>query len=171
MIRAGVLTLSDKGAAGQRPDGSGPLVIDILKSQAIETQLYEIIPDDFSEITACLQDWSDNKGLNLIITTGGTGVSPRDVTPEATMAVIDKRIPGMEEVMRTESLKKTPHAMLSRSVAGIRKSTLIINLPGSPDGAGTSLDAVMPAIRHAVGKICGDMSECSQADIKKELLK
>jgi len=120
-----------------------------------------LIPDDFEQIVTTLEKWTDSLATDLILTTGGTGVSPRDITPEATDKVIDRELPGFAERMRQESLKKTPHAIISRAIAGIRRRTLIINLPGSPKGAIENLEAVWPAIPHAIAKIQGDPSDCS----------
>ena len=161
MIKAGVLTLSDKGAQGQRFDESGPIIQEILRGHDIETGIYEIIPDAYDTIVDRLKTWTDELALPLIVTTGGTGLAPRDVTPEATLAVIERRVPGMEEVMRMESLKKTPHAMISRAVVGVRKRTLIVNLPGSPKAVQDCLGAVISALPHALAKLSGDMSECA----------
>ncbi len=161
MKKAGVLTLSDKGSRGQREDKSGELVQAILKGLGISVERYEIIPDETELIRSMLVSWTDEICLDLIITTGGTGLSDRDVTPEATLSVIDKRVPGMEEVMRSVSLQKTPHAMISRAVVGVRKRTLIINLPGSPKGATECLESVAPALTHALSKLGGDMSDCA----------
>jgi molybdenum cofactor synthesis domain-containing protein len=161
MKRAGVLTLSDKGSKGLRQDLSGPIIIEILKGLGISVEVSAIIPDDLTLIKERLTSWCDKQSLDLIVTTGGTGLSPRDVTPDATLTVIDKRVPGMEEVMRLESLKKTPHAMISRAVVGVRKHTLIINVPGSPKGARECLESIAPALPHALDKLGGDMSECA----------
>jgi molybdenum cofactor synthesis domain-containing protein len=161
MKRAGVLTLSDKGSEGLRQDLSGPIIIEILKGLGISVEVSAIIPDDLTLIKERLTSWCDKQSLDLIITTGGTGLSPRDVTPDATLAVIDKRVPGMEEVMRLESLKKTPHAMISRAVVGVRKHTLIVNIPGSPKAARECLESIAPALPHALDKLGGDMSECA----------
>ncbi|MEA3221839.1 MAG: MogA/MoaB family molybdenum cofactor biosynthesis protein [Thermodesulfobacteriota bacterium] len=161
MIRAGVLTLSDKASKGQREDISGKIVQAILRDADITTVLYEIIPDEYDLITSKLIDWCDNKSISLIVTTGGTGLSPRDFTPDATLNVIEKEVPGMEEVMRIKSLEKTPHAMISRAAVGIRKETLIVNLPGSPGAVQDCLNAIMGAIPHALKKIGGDMSDCT----------
>lgn len=159
-MNAGILTLSDKGSRGEREDVSGALIREMLESAGITLAAYEIIPDEADIISAKLRDWSDGEGLNLIVTTGGTGLSPRDVTPEATLAVIEKRVPGMEEAMRAESLKKTPHAMISRAVAGIRGRTLIVNLPGSPKAVRENLAVILPALPHALSKLAGDMNDC-----------
>jgi len=165
VIRAGVLTLSDKGAKGQRTDSSGKIIQEILNQAGIDIAVYDIIPDDKVLIEDVLIKWCDDLHLNLVVTTGGTGLSPRDVTPEATMSVINKRIPGIEEVMRMESLKKTPHAMLSRAVAGARNETLIINLPGSPNAVRDCLGVIIDALGHAVAKLGGDMSDCAPLNI------
>lgn len=161
-MKAGILTLSDKGARGERVDLSGPALTEWLKPKGVETELYEMIPDDEDLIAAKLSEWADNGGLDIILTTGGTGVSPRDVTPEATTRVLDKVIPGLGELMRSRSLAKTPSAAISRAVAGIRGRTLIINLPGSPRGAVENLEAVWDAVPHAVAKIQGDPSDCAR---------
>ena len=161
MIKAGVLTLSDKGSRGERVDLSGPEVIRMLKEIGIETDCCEIVPDETEIIAAKLIEFVDERKLDLVVTTGGTGVSPRDVTPEATLKVIDREIPGMAEAMRRESMQKTPHAMISRAVAGIRKTTLIVNLPGSPKGVRENLAVILPALKHAIEKIKGDPSDCA----------
>ena len=164
VFRVGILTLSDRSAAGQRPDASGPNVRDTLTAQlqhAFEVTQYEVIPDDRNLIEQKLIQWSDELGLNLIVTTGGTGVAPRDVTPDATLAVIDKQVPGMAEAMRAASLLKTPMAVVSRAVVGIRGRTLIVNLPGSPKGARENLEAIIVALPHAVEKIAGDPTDCA----------
>jgi molybdopterin adenylyltransferase len=163
-FKVGILTLSDKGAAGKRPDTSGQGLRDTLQAQlthAFEIIAYEVIPDEQALIEQKLCDWADHLKLNLILTTGGTGVAPRDVTPDATLAVIQKQVPGMAEAMRAYSLQKTPMAVISRAVAGIRGQTLIINLPGSPKGARESLEAIIAALPHALEKIMGDPSDCA----------
>lgn len=162
MITVGILTLSDKGARGEREDLSGVEIKRLMAEIPAEVKAYEVIPDEKFLIKDKLIEYADELGLDVIITTGGTGVSPRDVTPDATLEVIDKEIPGMAEVMRFESLKKTPRAMISRAVVGLRGRTLIINLPGSPKGVRENLSAILPAISHAVEKIKGDPSECAQ---------
>ncbi len=160
MLRAGVLTISDRSSQGLREDASGPQLAEMLRLHEIEVVWTAVVPDEESEICEALKLWADENSADLILTSGGTGVSPRDVTPEATMAVVQRLIPGMAEAMRAASLLKTPHAMISRAVAGVRGKTLIINLPGSPKGAVENLEAVMPALKHAIAKIQGDPSEC-----------
>jgi molybdenum cofactor synthesis domain-containing protein len=160
LIKAGVITLSDKGSRGEREDLSGPEVIRMLKEAGIETVLSEVVPDEAELIAAKLVELADARRLDLVVTTGGTGVSPRDVTPDATLKVIDREIPGMAEAMRRESMLKTPHAMISRAVAGIRGATLIVNLPGSPRGVRENLAVILPALKHAVEKIKGDPRDC-----------
>jgi molybdopterin-guanine dinucleotide biosynthesis protein MobB len=161
MIKAAILTMSDKGAVGERSDASGPALEKWLAEHEVTTLKYKMIPDDIATIYATLKEWCDSGRFDLILTTGGTGVSPRDVTPDATEQVLDRIIPGFGEAMRMRSLEKTPNAIISRAVAGIRGKTLIINLPGSPKGAMENLEAVWPAIPHAVAKIQGDPSECA----------
>ena len=162
MIRDGVLTVSDKGSRGQREDTAGPLVAEILTDAGYNVKKRDIVPDDRDKIAECLIAWVDKEDIRLIVTTGGTGVSPTDVTPEAMLKIITYQIPGMAEAMRTESLKKTPHAMLSRAMAGVRGRSLIINLPGSPGGAKENLAVIVPALSHALAKISGDPSDCAQ---------
>ena len=159
--RIGVLTLSDKGSQGQRVDESGPVVQEMLHAVGQVTHT-AVLPDDIKSIAELLIVWSDQEQLDLIVTTGGTGLTPRDVTPQATSQVIDYEVPGMAEVMRMQSLKKTSHAMLSRAIVGVRRQTMIVNLPGSPKGARENLDAVMPALPHALAKLAGDPSDCGQ---------
>lgn len=158
MIKIGILTMSDKGSRGERLDESGQVIKDMVKDLG-EVVLYEIIPDEKELIKKRLIEFSER--VDLLLTTGGTGLSPRDVTPEATLEVIEREIPGIPEAMRYEGLKKTPHAMLSRAVAGVRKDCLIINLPGSPKAVREALEVLLPAISHAVEKIKGDAGECA----------
>ena len=161
MFSVGIITVSDKGARGEREDKSGPAIKEIVASLPAEVKIYEIVPDSKEIIANKIKEFADNRGLDLIITTGGTGVSPRDVTPEATLEVIEKEIPGMAEVMRLEGLKKTPHAMISRAIVGMRHQSLIINLPGSPKAVRENLFAILPALPHALSKIKGDETECA----------
>jgi molybdopterin adenylyltransferase len=158
MITVAVLTLSDKGAKGEREDLSGPLIRDMLKDIA-EVGYYEILPDEKDLIKDKLIAFSER--VDLILTTGGTGLSPRDITPDATLEVIDREVPGIAEAMRAEGLKKTSRAMLSRAVAGVRGRALIINLPGSPRAVKENLSVILHALPHAVEKIKGDTSECA----------
>lgn len=158
---AAVVTVSDRGARGERADTSGKTLVDKLTVSGFEVGFQKIVPDEAAEISAVLRSLADEERVALILTTGGTGVSVRDVTPEATLAVVDRTVPGMAEAMRAASLLKTPHAMISRAVAGIRGTTLIVNLPGSPRGAMENLEVVLPALSHALDKIQGDPSECA----------
>lgn len=160
-MKIAILTLSDRSARGERADASAPALIGWLAQQGYGVVQSAVIPDEHATIVAKLTEWADGGQLDLILTTGGTGVAPRDVTPEATLQVVQRVIPGIGEVMRARSLQKTPHAMLSRAVAGIRSSCLIINLPGSPKGAVECLEAVWEAVPHAVAKIQGDPSDCA----------
>jgi len=161
MFRAGIITVSDKGSQGQREDLSGPAIAQVLAGAGFTVSITIIVPDDIGQIANALIEMSDRERLDLILTTGGTGLSPRDLTPEATLKVLDKEIPGMAEAMRYSGMMVTPHAMLSRAVAGVRGRSLIINLPGSPKGATENLAAVVPALAHAIGKIKGDQSDCA----------
>ena len=161
LITGGVITVSDKGSRGEREDISGGEVIRMLKDIDIRIADYEIIPDEKDVIRDKIKEYTDNKNLDLIVTTGGTGVSPRDVTPDATLSVIEKELPGMAVAMRRESMNKTPHAMISRAVAGIRGQSLIINLPGSPNGARENLAVLLPALKHTIEKLKGDISDCA----------
>jgi molybdenum cofactor synthesis domain-containing protein len=161
-MKAALLVLSDRAARGDRADTSGPALEKWLQQQGVSTAFCEVIPDEALLITNRLREWADSNDFDLILTCGGTGVSPRDVTPDATVLILDRVIPGFGEVMRAKSLEKTPNAMISRAVAGIRGATLIINLPGSPKGAVENLEAVWPAVPHAVAKIQGDQSECGE---------
>ncbi|MEO8357558.1 MAG: MogA/MoaB family molybdenum cofactor biosynthesis protein [Chloroflexota bacterium] len=149
-IRFGILTLSDRSSRGERADSSGPALARLIQAQGWSVAKQSLLPDDETAIRDILISWADSAELDVILTTGGTGFSPRDVTPEATRAVIEREAPGLAEAMRAASLAVTPHAMLSRIVTGIRKKTLIINLPGSPKGAAENLQVVIPVLPHAV---------------------
>lgn len=157
----GILTLSDKGSRGEREDLSGQVIREMVSSLGDVTR-YRVIPDEEELIVRTLVEWVDSEGVDLILTTGGTGLTPRDITPEATARVIERHVPGMAEAMRTASLKVTPHAMLSRALAGVRRQSLIINLPGSPKGVRENLEVVFPALEHALLKLKGDPSDCAR---------
>jgi molybdopterin adenylyltransferase len=158
-MKVGILTISDKGARGEREDRSGPAIRGVVEAQGWDVTRQKIVPDDQAAIRAALVEWSD-EGLDLVLTTGGTGLSPRDWTPEATKAVLERETPGISEAVRQAGLRKTPTAMLSRAVSGIRKSTLIINLPGSEKGVRESLAALMPALPHALEILRGAAHDC-----------
>ncbi len=155
MIRVGILTVSDLGSRGEREDTAGRALRDKVEERGWSVECYDIVPDERDVISGRLREWADDTGLELILTTGGTGFSDRDVTPEATLEVLEKQAPGIPEAMRAAGLQKTPMAILSRGVAGIRKRTLILNLPGSMKGAVESLEAVREALPHAVDVILG----------------
>jgi len=159
--RVAILTLSDKGSRGERVDESGPALSRWLANHGVITVEALVIADDIEQITTTLSDWAQRDIADLILTTGGTGLSPRDVTPEATIQVVDRLVPGLGELMRLESLKKTPMASLSRAVAGIKGQSLIVNLPGSPKAALENLEAVWPALGHGIDKIRGDQQDCA----------
>jgi molybdopterin adenylyltransferase len=162
MIEVGVLTISDKGARGEREDQSGKVIEEIVKKIEGEVKYYRIIPDEEEIIQDELVKAVDRLHLDLILTTGGTGLGKRDVTPEATLAVIEKEVPGISEIIRSESFKKTNRAILSRGVAGIRKKSLIINLPGSPKGVKESLEIILKALPHGIEIIKGQITECAR---------
>jgi molybdenum cofactor synthesis domain-containing protein len=164
MFTVGVLTISDKGAAGERQDKSGQAIRQIFSRMDVRIVNSDIIPDDKELIVQKLVKWADEDNLDVIITTGGTGLGPRDVTPDATLAVVDRIVPGFAEAMRAESLKKTPHAMLSRAVVGTRGKCLIVNLPGSPKAVRECLEVILPALPHAVETLKGQAGECGTSE-------
>lgn len=159
-LTACILTLSDKGSKGEREDVSGSVARTLVESRGFNVKFYEILPDEREQISDKLVEYADKYGVDLIVTTGGTGLTPRDVTPDATRAVIGREIPGIAEAMRLEGLKSTPNSMLSRGIAGQRGKTLIINLPGNPSAVRDGLKVVLPVLKHAIEKIQGDPSEC-----------
>ena len=162
MYKTGILIMSDKGFKGEREDGSGKQIQSMLADKGFEFQYYEIIPDEKDIIRDKLIFACDELKLDLLLTSGGTGFSSRDVTPDATMEILDKPTPGIPEAIRYYGLQKTPKAMLSRAVAGIRGKTLVINLPGSIKGVRESLEAIMPALDHGLDIIIGSSTECGQ---------
>jgi len=162
MVRVGVITISDRGFRGEREDTSGEVIREMVRRLGAEVEFSTVVPDEQGKIKEVLVQGADEMGLDLIVTTGGTGVSPRDVTPEATLEVIDRQIPGFAEAMRMEGLKKTPHAMISRAVCGVRGRTLIINLPGNPKAVREGLEVLMEAIPHTIAKIQGDPRDCGE---------
>ena len=159
MIKFGILTISDKGSRGQRQDKSGDIIREAVSRLESAVTKYEIVPDESNAIAGKLTGWADGSEVDVILTTGGTGLGRRDVTPEATLSVLDKEAPGFAEAMRMKSLEKTPMAVLSRAVAGLRGECLIINLPGSPKAVQECLDVILPAIPHAVEIIKGEVTE------------
>lgn len=163
-IRAAVVTLSDKASAGLRADASGPVLVGLLRRLGAEAGEPLVISDDQARIEEVLTDLADCGEVDLILTTGGTGLAPRDHTPEATMAVADRMVPGLAEAMRAASLKVTPHAMLSRAVAVVRKKTLIINMPGSPKACQEHFAVIEAALEHAVETVRGEAFECASPD-------
>ena len=161
MFKAAVLTVSDRSFRGERPDAGGPLVVEILKNAGYAVTETAIVTDEKGRIEAALRQWCAREPVDLIVTTGGTGFAPRDVTPEATLAVCDRLTPGIPEAMRYASMQVTNRAMLSRAAAGIRKGTLIVNLPGSPKAARENLEAVLPALAHGLEMLSGRPADCA----------
>lgn len=162
MIKVAILTASDKGSRGERQDRSAQVIRDLVAGIGGEVVAYDVVPDEREVIAEKLVQYTDQEQLDLVLTTGGTGLGPRDVTPEATMDVVERLIPGIAEAMRVKGLEKTPHAMLSRAVAGSRGRALIINLPGSPRAVKENLDVVLPAISHALDILQGRGGECAR---------
>jgi molybdopterin adenylyltransferase len=160
MFKVGIITASDKGSRGERVDQSGQVIREMVPEINGEVVVYQMVPDEFDQLRDAMIKQADIDQVDLIITTGGTGLSLRDVTPEATKAVIDREVPGIAEVMRMESLKKTNRAMLTRGIAGTRKQTLIINLPGSPKAVRECLEVIFPALPHGLQILKGEASEC-----------
>ena len=158
-LRVGVLTASDKGARGEREDTSGAAIRELLRGIGGEVRRYEVIPDERDRIAVTLRAWADAGDLDVIVTTGGTGLAPRDVTPDATAAVIDYSVPGMGEAMRAEGLRHTPMAMLSRAVCGVRGRTLIVNLPGSEKGVRENLSVLLSVLPHAIETLRGGVGD------------
>lgn len=161
MYTAAVLTVSDRSSRGERPDGTGPVVRSLLEAAGYQVMGTDIVPDELEDIKAALTDLADRRKAALVVTAGGTGFSPRDVTPEATMAVCERLAPGIPEAMRAASLAVTPRAMLSRAAAGIRGRTLIVNLPGSPRAARENLEAVLPTLAHGLNMLLGGPADCA----------
>ncbi len=164
MIKVGILTISDKGSRGEREDLSGKVIEEVVKKINGEVKYYQIIPDEKDIIQEELIKTVDKLHLDLILTTGGTGLAKRDVTPDATLAIIEKEVSGISEIIRSESFKKTNRAILSRGVAGVRKESLIINLPGSPKGVRESLEIVLEALPHGIEILKGQATECGRND-------
>lgn len=162
MYQAAVLTVSDRSSKGERPDTAGPLVVRLLEEAGYEVVLTAIVPDEQSQIEDFLRDTADRQLAQLLVTTGGTGFAPRDVTPEATLAVCERMAPGIPEAMRYASMQVTNRAMLSRAQAGIRGGTLIVNLPGSPKAARENLEAVLPALGHGLEMLSGRPADCAK---------
>jgi molybdopterin adenylyltransferase len=158
-LRVGILTVSDKAARGERRDTSGPAIGELLATLGAAVERQDVVPDEREQIAARLRDWADAGDLDLIVTTGGTGLSARDVTPEATLGVVERLVPGLAEAMRAEGLRHTPMAMLSRAVAGVRGRCLILNLPGSEKGVRESLSAVLAVLGHAVETLRGEIGD------------
>ncbi|MDI6717143.1 MAG: molybdopterin adenylyltransferase [Actinomycetota bacterium] len=166
-IKVAILTISDKGSRGEREDTSGLEAKSIVEAEGAKVISYEVIPDEQYKIEEVLVRLADFRDVDLILTTGGTGFSPRDVTPEATLAVIERQAPGFAEAIRHESLKITPHAMLSRAVSGIRGKTLIVNMPGSPKAVRESMQVILPALPHGLQILKGQTSECASQEHAK----
>ncbi|MGD1991761.1 MAG: MogA/MoaB family molybdenum cofactor biosynthesis protein [Anaerolineae bacterium] len=164
-FRAGVVTVSDKGFAGEREDLSGPLLVKLLQGIGAEAVVHAIVPDEPEQIEETLIHYADDEAVDVVVTTGGTGLTPRDRTPEATLAVIDREVPGLAEVLRFEGHRKTPLAVISRGVAGIRGHTLIVNLPGSPRAVREGMETLTPILPHAIRMARGEDTEHREEEI------
>lgn len=162
ILKAAILTASDKGSRGERVDLSGPAIREIIEPEGYEVTVYKVLPDEQAQLEDEMKRIADEKLADVIFTTGGTGFSPRDVTPEATIAVSDRLVPGIPEAMRAYSMTITPKAMLSRAAAGIRKETLIVNMPGSPKAVQESLEYIIGPLRHGLEILLGESSECAR---------
>lgn len=162
MYHAAVLTVSDRSFRGERPDAGGPLVAELLRNAGYDVVRTALVPDEQAQIEEAMKAIADSGEAELLVTTGGTGFAPRDVTPEATLAVCDRLTPGIPEAMRYASMQVTNRAMLSRAQAGIRKGTLILNLPGSPKAARENLEAVLPALAHGLEMLSGRPADCAK---------
>jgi molybdopterin adenylyltransferase len=161
-MRVGILVVSDRGARGERADRSGPAATEVLSQLNIDVSKYEVVPDEADIISNKLKEWCDNGGVDVILTSGGTGLAPRDVTPEATLKVLDRTIPGLTEAIRFETMKTKPEAILSRAIAGSRGKCLIINMPGSPRAVKECLEVILPVLPHALEILSGKVSDCGQ---------
>lgn len=168
MLNLGIITISDKAWQGRRSDQSGPAIRQSLSMVDSRVVKYEVIPDEADIIASKLAQWADDGSVDIILTTGGTGLGQRDVTPEATLSILDKVVPGLAEMMRAQSFSITPLSMLSRAVAGIRRKCLIINLPGSPKAVRECLEVILPALPHAVEIIKGEVTEHKVPDAGKD---
>ena len=166
MIKVGIITASDKGSKGEREDRSGEVIKEMVTAKGWQVIDYVILPDEREQLSQKMKTWCDTGHVDLILTTGGTGFSKRDCTPEATLDIIEKQVPGIPEAMRYHSLQITPRAMLSRSVAGIRQDTLIVNLPGSPKAVRENLESILGSLEHGIGILKGSASECACQSIR-----
>lgn len=164
MIKVGIITASDKGSKGEREDRSGEVIKEMVTAKGWQVIDYVILPDEREQLSQKMKTWCDTGHVDLILTTGGTGFSKRDCTPEATLDIIEKQVPGIPEAMRYHSLQITPRAMLSRSVAGIRQDTLIVNLPGSPKAVRENLESILGSLEHGIGILKGSASECAMPE-------
>jgi molybdopterin adenylyltransferase len=159
LIAVGIITVSDKSSRGEREDEGGKTIRQIVEGSGSTVGAYVVVPDERDQIAAQIRQMADERRLDVVLTTGGTGLSPRDVTPEATRSAIDYEVPGLAEAMRAESFKQTPAGILSRAVSGVRGRTLVVNLPGNPKGVRECLDVILPAIPHAVSVMRGEVGE------------